>query len=200
MRVRIAVADPLPIFRRGVMEILRDAGFEPEAPDDLLAWIDDRQTKALIISLLSGTDWELLDALHRGGTDTVLVALLDESSVAASVRALRAGAACTLPRDATPAVLSEGFRAAVNGRSLIPVDVLRALTAAEPAEPATAEPSPAERRWLRSLAGGTTVNRLAAEVGYSERMMFRLLRDLYARLGASGRTDALIIAQARGWL
>jgi hypothetical protein len=26
MLVRIAVADPLPVFRRGVMEILREAG------------------------------------------------------------------------------------------------------------------------------------------------------------------------------
>ena len=28
MRVRIAVADPLPVFRRGVIAILRDAGYD----------------------------------------------------------------------------------------------------------------------------------------------------------------------------
>ena len=60
--------------------------------------------------------------------------------------------------------------------------------------------SPADNRRLRELARGTTVGRLAADVGYSERMMFRLLRELYARLGAGNRTDALVKAQAKGWL
>jgi len=37
MLVRIAVADPLPVFRHGVVEILRAAGFESETPDDIFA-------------------------------------------------------------------------------------------------------------------------------------------------------------------
>jgi hypothetical protein len=44
------------------------------------------------------------------------------------------------------------------------------------------------------------VARLAATVGYSERMMFRLLADLYARLGADNRTRALMRARDEGWL
>jgi DNA-binding NarL/FixJ family response regulator len=31
-------------------------------------------------------------------------------------------------------------------------------------------------------------------------MMFRLLRDLYTRLGASNRTEALMRARDRGWI
>jgi DNA-binding NarL/FixJ family response regulator len=199
MFVRIAVADPLPIFRRGVMAILRDAGFEPETPDDPLAWARDQDAKALIITLSSEADWELLGELHRSTAETLLVALLDRVTLEASVRAVRAGAACILPRDASPAVLSEAFRAVTNGQSLIGLDVLRALAAGE-APPAEEGPSFEERRWLRALSAGATVNRLAAEVGYSERMMFRLLRELYVRIGAQGRTDALIMAQAKGWL
>ena len=52
----------------------------------------------------------------------------------------------------------------------------------------------------RELAGGVTVAQLAAQVGYSERMMFRLLRELYDRLHVRGRTDALMLARERGWL
>src|SRR4051794_25379059 len=91
MLVRIAVADPLPVFRRGVMEILREAGYEPEAPDDLLAWARDEQTRAVVITVGCDADWHLLEALHRSPAEVVVVALLDQMSVAGSVRAFRAG-------------------------------------------------------------------------------------------------------------
>lgn len=200
MVVRIAVTDPLPVFRRGVMSILRDAGFEPEAPDDPLAWAHERQTAALIVTLLSDTDWDLLEALHRSTTDTVLVALLERVTVETSVRAFRSGAACILPRNTGPAALSEAFSAALNGQSIVSLDVLRALIIAGPSAPSDDRPSAQEREWLRGLSRGMTVGRLAADAGYSERMMFRLLRDLYTRIGAHGRADALVRAQAKGWL
>lgn len=200
MVVRIAVTDPLPAFRRGVTAILRDAGFEPESPDDPVAWLSDRRPAALIVTLLSDTDWELLETLHRSSADTVLVALLEQVTVETSVRALRAGAACILPRSTSPAALSKSFTAAVNGQSIIPLDVLRALIVTGPSAPADHRPSPQEREWLRGLSRGVTVGRLAADAGYSERMMFRLLRDLYTRIGAQGRPDALVKAQAEGWL
>jgi len=199
MRVRIAVTDPLPMFRRGVMEILREAGYEPDAPDDLLAWIRDDQVKAVIITICADEDWSLLEALHRVSGEAVLVALLDQFSVVASVRAFRAGAACVVARDASPSELGEAFAAAMRGQSLVPVEVLRELVTPA-AEQRSDQPSPDELRWLRELAQGMTVGRLADEAGYSERMMFRLLRDLYRRLGAENRTEALITAGVRGWL
>ncbi|WP_030440353.1 response regulator transcription factor, partial [Actinoplanes subtropicus] len=200
MLVRIAVADPLPVFRHGIVEILRDAGFTSETPDDLFAWVRDEQTTIVILTLRTDADWRTLEGLRRTAAGLVLVALLEQMSVGDSVRALRAGAACVMARDTSPAAFREGFRALVRGESLIPVEVLRALAAPEAEGAASGEPSPTERDWLRSLAGGVTVGRLAAEAGYSERMMFRLLRDLYTRMGARGRTDALITAQHRGWL
>jgi DNA-binding CsgD family transcriptional regulator len=57
-----------------------------------------------------------------------------------------------------------------------------------------------EMEWLRQLASGTTVAKLADGAGYSERAMFRLLRDLYQRMGAQNRTEALLKARQRGWL
>jgi hypothetical protein len=49
MPVRIAVSDPLPVYRHGVMATLGEAGFAPEAPDDLLRWI--RQEHRLVVLL-----------------------------------------------------------------------------------------------------------------------------------------------------
>jgi DNA-binding NarL/FixJ family response regulator len=199
MQARIAVADPLPAFRRGVIEILRDAGFEPEAPEDVLAWVHDEQPKAVVLTIRTDTDWELLERLRHATAGIVLMALLDPVTVESSVRALRAGAVCAVARDASPATIREAFRAAMQGQSLLGVDVLRALTAPAGVSPPD-RPSAEERRWLRDLSRGRTVGELAADAGYSERMMFRLLRDLYTRFGATGRTDALIMAQSRGWL
>ncbi|MEU4164987.1 hypothetical protein [Actinoplanes sp. NPDC026670] len=188
------------MFRWGVMAILRDAGFETEAPDDLLGWVRGEDSAAVLVTVQSEADWELLETLHHTSSAIVLVALLEQASVAASVRALRAGASCVVPRDTSPSALREAFGAAVRGQSLVPVEVLRALSALADVPHPPDRPSPEERKWLRELARGTTIGRLASDVGYSERMMFRLLRDLYARLGAGNRTDALIKAQARGWL
>lgn len=54
--------------------------------------------------------------------------------------------------------------------------------------------------WLAALASGSTVARLANETGYSERVMFRRLADLYGRLGVSGRAEAIVAAERLGLL
>lgn len=106
-----------------------------------------------------------------------------------------------LPRSAPPAAVREAFEAAVQGRCILPIEVLRALTSSETGGGTDADvPSARDRDWLRQLAEGITVGQLAARVGYSERMMFRLLRDVYDRLQVKGRTEALLLARDRGWL
>lgn len=57
-----------------------------------------------------------------------------------------------------------------------------------------------EISWIRQLTQGLAVARLAERAGYSERMMFRLLRDLYQRWGVANRTEAIIHARDNGWL
>jgi DNA-binding CsgD family transcriptional regulator len=57
-----------------------------------------------------------------------------------------------------------------------------------------------EVTWLRSLAAGETVAELSLRLGYSERELYRRLRRLYSKMGASGRTDALLRAVRWGLL
>jgi DNA-binding NarL/FixJ family response regulator len=91
-------------------------------------------------------------------------------------------------------------RAAQDGHSRIPIGVLRSLVAGSSGDQTRRPISDSEVRWLRELASGTTVARLAEKVGYSERMMFRLLAELYTRLGVDSRTKALMRARDEGWL
>jgi hypothetical protein len=53
--------------------------------------------------------------------------------------------------------------------------------------------------WLRELSIGTTVGQLATGAGYSERMMFRRVRDLYTHMGVRTKMEALLMAQEQGW-
>jgi DNA-binding NarL/FixJ family response regulator len=52
--------------------------------------------------------------------------------------------------------------------------------------------------WLADLAAGETVARIAHETGYSERAMFRRLREVYERLGVTSRTEAIVAAERLG--
>jgi DNA-binding NarL/FixJ family response regulator len=86
-----------------------------------------------------------------------------------------------VPRDAAPATARAAFEAAVNGNSLLPIEVLQALASAPgDATIATTGDTPTAREieWLRELAHGVSVAQLADRAGYSERMMFRLLVSL----------------------
>jgi DNA-binding NarL/FixJ family response regulator len=202
MSVRIAVLDPLPVYRRGMLATLADIGFEPEAPEDLLAWITREQRRAVLLTLETPNDWSLLAELRRASTELVVVAVLADPSVGSYVRALLAGAAVAVPRNASADIIRSVFEQAVEGMSVLPTPVVQALAATGGGEPGqhSAPVEEAELEWLRALAEGMTVARLAERHGYSERAMFRLLQEVYRRLGVKNRTEALMLANRRGWL
>jgi DNA-binding NarL/FixJ family response regulator len=193
-RARVAVVDPLPVFAQGLVAMLRAAGFEAEAPDDVPAWSRHPGPNVVLLTALRPEDWTTAIDLVSAGTPPTLVLLLDDPDPAGYSRAVSVGATGAVPREAQPAVLIEVLRAALDGFSLMPAGMLREIVVRRPALPEH------EVTWLRQLAGGTTVARLAEQAGYSERMMFRLLSDMYARLGVTGRTGALIYARDHGWL
>jgi DNA-binding NarL/FixJ family response regulator len=201
MSVRVAVFDPLPVFRHGMMAALGAAGVRSEAPEDLMTWIHQEQRQVVLMTLRSTEDWALLARLHHARPDVVVVAVLEETSVGAYVRALAAGAVSAVPRNAPPEGMRQVFEAAVSGTSLLPTEVIRVLVSSgEPALDSPEMPSPREIEWLQQLASGITVAQLAGRTGYSERAMFRLLRGLYAKLDVRTRTEALMLARERGWL
>jgi DNA-binding NarL/FixJ family response regulator len=201
MSVWIAVSDPLPLFRSGIVAALGNRGFEPNAPNDLLTWIREDQRRVVFLTLQTTEDWSLLAELREARADLVVVAMLTEVSTAAYVRAIQAGASAAMPRTATPETIRRVFHAAISGEGILPLEVIRALAAGREL-PATESESPSAREleWLRQLASGATVAQLAQRAGYSERAMFRLLSDLYRKMEVRNRLEALIRAHERGWL
>jgi DNA-binding NarL/FixJ family response regulator len=201
MTIRAAVRDPLPLFCGGLLALLDAAGFDGEMPEDLLSWTCNDGMKILLITLAAPEDWELLTTLKPGQSGLAVVAVLADPSLASHVRAVNAGAVTAIPRCAPPSLVQRAIEAAVDGRSLLPADVVSAVTAGVPnGEVGSSSPSEKEINWLRQLAEGSSVADLAERAGYSERMMFRLLHDVYVKLRAPNRTAALIKACDEGWL
>jgi len=136
------------------------------------------------------------------GVDLVpVVALLSEHSALEYVQAFGVGVSGVVSQAATAVELDSVLRAAADGVAVVPAEPLRQL--ARHASGAFATPlevAPWEKEWIATLAGGKTVAQLAEDAGYSERAMFRLLHDLYGRLGVANRTEAIVVATRRGWL
>jgi len=204
MLVHVAVADPLALYADSLTSMLRAGGVCAGAPSDLEAWAGQNQVKIIFLTLASEPDWQRLEALRLLDDRLLIIAVMDVIDLTACVRALTAGAVSILPRAAAAEAVLRTVDFLARGEAVVPLPLLRALAGRRPR--AGDEPgrkmvlSSKEIDWLRQLAEGVTVRQLANSAGYSERMMFRILRGLYQRLNVTTRTEALFLAQKRGWI
>jgi DNA-binding NarL/FixJ family response regulator len=198
--VRIAIWDPLPIYRRGMMTALAAAGLSSEEPEDLLEWSSEQQHGVAFLTIQSKQELTLLTQLKGSWPDLILIAVLAHENVEMHVKAVKAGATAAVGRTATPEEVLGVFNAAIRGVSMLPAEAVRALAAPKVPQDVTTQLTPREIEWLRALSQGRTVAQLADNVGYSERAMYRLLRDMYRRMHAANRTEAVLKASRAGWL
>ncbi|HET8662469.1 MAG TPA: DNA-binding response regulator [Micromonosporaceae bacterium] len=209
MTVRIAVVDPLPMFQQGVVAVLGKAGYPVDVPDDVLAWLRRGGAAVVVLTVRSGDDWDMLRRLRAVPPLPHVIVLLDDDSVAASARAVQAGARSVMPRGVTVNTLLRTVEATIDGQAVMPAAVAVALAygsaiapAVDAAGPTTTRPglSADQLSWLRQLAAGSTVAQIADRAGYSERAMFRLLRAAYEQIGVRTRIQAIMRAKDAGWL
>jgi DNA-binding NarL/FixJ family response regulator len=193
--VRVAVIDRAPAYRRGLELALSDTGYRVEQPKDIDRWAKAPGVRALVAACRSASEARRLALMRARGTDAVAVALLGEDSPAAYREVLETGVEAAVPRDAPLDRIVEVVGAALDGRTILPTEVVRSLARGEQDEEGIDEE---HADWLRALARGATVEELAESVGYSERAMYRQLRQLYEQLGAGNRTEALLEALRRG--
>jgi DNA-binding NarL/FixJ family response regulator len=179
--------------------LLADAGLSVEEPDDLLPWIMKSEPSAVLITLQTAEDWALLRQAATIAANLLLIALLTETGADAYVRAVNSGAIAAVPRSAPTDAIMEVLVTAMKGKSVLPVEVVRAL-AADVHDRSPTELSSREISWLQALSQGITVARLGEQAGYSERAMYRLLRQLYRRIEVSNRIEAISKASRQGWL
>jgi DNA-binding NarL/FixJ family response regulator len=176
-------------YRRGLEAALRDAG---------LVVTDADEADVVIVPLREPGDCARIDDY---APKALVVALLPDAEPRSYSHALRHGARGAVPWDDDPETIAAAVAAALSGEVRIPAPVAAAIAAWGPDPHGEgALIGDVEVEWLLELAKGGTVVRLAERYGYSERAMFRKLADLYARLGVTGRAEALVAADRLGLL
>ncbi|MFE9107887.1 hypothetical protein [Actinomadura geliboluensis] len=200
MTVYVAVVDPVPLFRYGVVAALSSAGHLVEEPADAVEWVRARPGGMVLLTLHSAEDLDQLIAVCQVRPRPLVVALLSGEIPSLGVRAVRAGARSVVERTATAATLRRAVTATLDGEAVMPAGVADLLVAGRGGRSSRRlAPSAQQVTWLRRLAEGWTVARLAAEAGYSERAMYRMLKALYEEIGVGTRLEAMILAHEEGW-
>lgn len=200
MAAYIAVVDRLPMFQEGVAGVLTAAGHVVKTPADSAGWVPTEECSVVLLTLSVEHDWVHLGRLADLHPGPAIIAFVEDDSVELGVRAIRTGAVSVLPRRVLANGLVHAVAVTIDGQAVMPAAVAEALAAGMPSLTRPVTLSAQQRSWLRQLAAGTTVARLAADVGYSERAMYRLLSLLYRRMGVPNRVQAILFAQQQGWL
>ena len=190
-----------PTWRRGVSAALADAGYgvaEFERPGQ---WKPGRGGRAAVFAITAPSALIEMREFVEQFPNVPVVAVLAELTIGAFAEAVRSGAMAAVDDDEPLDSFATVLEAALLGRSAVPETVVRGMAARIPSVPDPAQwVTDEEAVWLRDLAGGKTVADIAETFGYSEREMFRTLRDTYTRIGARNRTEAIIWATRHGVL
>jgi DNA-binding NarL/FixJ family response regulator len=129
-----------------------------------------------------------------------LVVLGDEPVAEWGMRALQQGARGALPRTATPAEIHAAIEAVAAGLAVLPPEALRTLqprairSSAGPVAPLT----PREIEILALLAEGLGNKVAAARLGISEHTVKTHVESLFAKLGVTTRTEAVMTGARLG--
>jgi len=140
------------------------------------------------------TGLELAAELKRRGSPARIVILTTFARSGYLRRALDAGAAGYLLKDAPADRLAEAIRRVHAG--LRAVDPELAAAAWDAADPLTDR----ERQVLRLAGEGHPSARIASELHLSEGTVRNYLSEAISKLGAANRVDAARIARQKGWL
>jgi two-component system response regulator DesR len=167
--------------------------------------VDGDEALRLVVSLIPDvlvTDIEMpgltgLDVaseIRRRGLATRVVMLTTFARSGYLRRALDAGAAGYLLKDAPSATLADAIRAVQAGRRAIDPEL--AADAWSEADPLTER----EREVLRLAGEGLANAEIAARLHLSDGTVRNYLSEAIGKLGASNRTAAARLARERGWL
>lgn len=205
--VRVLIVDDHPVVRQGLRAFLDGRPgltvvAEAADGDEALRKLPHLSPDVLVLDLeLPGTDGiGVLQAMAGWDLPTrvlVLTSFTDDERV---IRAVRAGAAGYLLKDAEPAELEAAVRAVHRGES--PFDpraggALRAQLSPPPPAPGP-DLTAREAEVLRSLAEGLTNRLIARRLGIAEKTVKTHVGNVLAKLGVGDRTQAALWAVRHG--
>ncbi|MFE1173084.1 LuxR C-terminal-related transcriptional regulator [Streptomyces sp. NPDC058773] len=183
-----------PAYRYGLVHGLKELGIDASEGETVKA--AEQAEWDVCLLHIPADDTSPLAQVRQAG-EGLVIALVDSLTVDNCRDAIRAGANGVAPHDADFDDIVEALRLAQWGEMRVPLALLRTLVDTSPVAPNGLTLSQSETDLVRQLASGRPVADIAADLGYSERQMYRLAREIYFKLGASNRSEA--IATAARW-
>ncbi len=167
--------------------------------EELSMW--KRGAVAVVAALSDGLVLDDLEQFREEHPQIPVLAVLEDLTASTYATTVHHGANAAIGEHESAEDLVLVLETALRGRAAVPDALLRTMAARVPVSPQPeAWIDPGQAEWLRHLSRGEPVSELADNVGYSEREMFRMLRDLYVRIGVRNRTEAIIWATRHGVL
>jgi len=206
MRIRLLVVDDHPVVRDGLkgmlsgepdMEVIGEAADGLEAVAVAAAKTPDIVLMDLRMPVLDGVAATRRLLAEHPAIKVIVLTTYDEDTDI--VRAVQAGAAGYLLKDAPREELYQAIRAAAQGRTVLAPKVAARLLG-QLRHSATATPSDRELEVLGLVARGLTNRAIAARLHISEATVKTHLVHVFAKLGVDDRTAAVTVALERGLL
>jgi DNA-binding NarL/FixJ family response regulator len=204
--IRVLLVDDHPVVRaglRGMLEavdglaVVGEAGSGPEAVTAARALHPD---VVLMDLRMPGGDGVVATGRIRAAVpDTRVVVLTTYETDADILRAVEAGAAGYLLKDAGPAELTRALFAAARGETVLAPSVAARLVDGVP-RPAAPALSAREVEVLRRVARGRSNAEIGRELHITEATVKTHLLRIFQKLGVSDRTAAVTTAMANGLL
>jgi two-component system nitrate/nitrite response regulator NarL len=208
--VDVVVVDDHPLFSRGLALLLEGIS---DGRVRVVGTTDDASAAAALVRR-HHADVAVVDlhmpppggvraiaAIRRADPVVRVVALSGLAEADAALEALRAGASGFLPKSADPETLVRPLLAVLDGWSVVPEALLRAmLDASAPTgdQGLVDRLTSDERRLWRLVADGMSTVDMATTLHVSERTVKRLVATLLRTLGVATRVEAAALAGRSG--
>jgi two-component system response regulator DesR len=202
-RIRILLAEDQAMIREALATLLN---LEPDM--SVVGQVGRGDEVVAAVDALGGVDVALLDIEMPGLDGLTAAALLRSRHPETKVvvlttfgrpgflrRAMEAGAAAFMVKDAPAARLAEAVRRVLAGERVIDPD-LAAAALADGINPLTSR----ERDVLAASADGSVNAEIAVKLSLSEGTVRNYLSACIQKTGARNRAEAVRIAQEKGWL
>jgi two-component system response regulator NreC len=208
MSLRIVLADDHPIVRAGIRMLLEaEPGWEVVAEsadaDAAARQVRGHKPDVLVLDLAmpGRRSLDVVPQIRRDTPDTSVVILTMEADPAFARKALSAGAAGYVLKEAADSELVEAIRRAAAGRSYLDPTLGAVLAAAPPQADGIADDlTDRELEVLRLIALGNTNAEIAAELCLSVRTVESHRGHIQAKTGQSTRAELVAYALAAGLL